>query len=278
LASTALETVLKRDRIVIAASLAALFMLAWVFLLYLAGQMAAMQGMAGRMMGMRVDDGIARFLTLTLSPMTASVADPVATFILVAFMWLVMMIGMMLPSAAPTILLFAALERKASAAAPFPRSAFFTAGYFLTWGAFSIAAAGLQTALHATGFLSMQMAATSALLGGLIFIMAGLFEFTPLKGRCLVHCRSPLDWLPQHRRPGRFGALTMGAEHGLYCVGCCWMLMLLLFVGGVMNLVWVALIATVVLLEKLLPRGEVFSRLGGALLVICGSYIATTAF
>ena len=263
---------------VVAASLAALFLLAWVFLLYLAGQMAAMQGMAGRMMGMRVDDGLARLLALTLSPMTASVADPVATFILVAFMWLVMMIGMMLPSATPTILLFAALERKGNAAAPFPRSAFFTAGYFLMWGAFSLVAAGLQLALHETGFLSMQMAATSALLGGLIFILAGLYEFTPLKGRCLVHCRSPLEWLPQHWKPGKLGALRMGTEHGLYCVGCCWILMLLLFVGGVMNLVWVALIAAVVLFEKLLPRGELFSRLGGALLVIGGAYIAMTAF
>jgi predicted metal-binding membrane protein len=270
LSATALESVLKRDRLVILASLVALFLLAWIFLISLAGEMATMEGMAARMMGMRVDDGIARLLELTLSPMTAGYADSGATFALVAIMWLVMMVGMMLPSAAPTILLFAALERKAKAGAPLARSAFFTAGYFLTWGAFSVAAAALQTALHQAGFLSMEMAATSALLGGAIFVLAGLFEFTPLKARCLVHCRSPLEWLPQHWKPGKAGALRMGAEHGLYCVGCCWTLMLLLFVGGVMNLLWVAVIAAIVLIEKLLPRGPIFARAAGVAFAIWG--------
>jgi predicted metal-binding membrane protein len=270
LPAAALESLLKRDRLVIAASLAALFLLAWIFLLQLAGQMATMQGMAARMMGMRVEDGISRFLALTMSPMTAGLADTGATLVLVAVMWMVMMVGMMLPSAAPTILLFAALERKGKVDAPFARSALFTAGYFLTWGVFSIAAAAVQTALHGAGFLSMNMATTSALLAGGIFVLAGLFEFTPLKARCLVHCRSPLEWLPQHWKPGRLGALRMGAEHGLYCVGCCWMLMLLLFVGGVMNLLWVAVIAAIVLIEKLLPRGPFFARAAGIAFAVWG--------
>jgi predicted metal-binding membrane protein len=255
-----------------------LFVLAWVYLLHLAEQMSAMQGVAARMMGMPVQDGIARFLALTLSPMTAGIADAGATIFLVAFMWLVMMVGMMLPSAAPTILLFAAIERRSAAGATVARSALFTTGYFLTWGAFSVAAAAVQTGLHKAGFLSMDMATTNALLGGGIFVLAGLFEFTLLKSRCLTHCRSPLEWLPHHWKPGKLGALRMGAEHGLYCVGCCWMLMLLLFVGGVMNLVWVAVIAAIVLAEKLLPRGEILSRVGGVLLILCGVYIVARAF
>ena len=277
LSGTALELVLKRDRLVVLASLAGLCLLAWIFLFNLAGQMATMQGMAARMMGMAVDDRIVHFLTLTMSPTSVGIANAGATFVLVAIMWLVMMVGMMLPSAAPTILLFTALERKGNAGAPVARSAFFTAGYFLTWGVFSVVAAALQTTLHGAGLLSMEMAATSAFLGGAIFILAGLFEFTPLKARCLVHCRSPLEWLPRHWKSGTLGAIRMGAEHGLYCVGCCWMLMLTLFVGGVMNLLWVAIIAAIVLIEKLLPRGEILSRLGGVALVLCGACIAARA-
>jgi predicted metal-binding membrane protein len=124
----------------------------------------------------------------------------------------------------------------------------------------------------------MDMAATSALLGGAIFILAGLLEFTPLKARCLIHCRSPLEWLPRHAKPGMLGALRMGAEHGLYCVGCCWMLMLLLFVGGVMNLLWVAAIAAVVLIEKLLPRGPFFARAAGFAFMVWGVVLIARPF
>ena len=138
-----------------------------------------------------------------------------------------MMVGMMLPSAAPTILLFAALERKRTPPRPYGRVALFVTGYFVVWSAFSIAAALLQTALSAAGQVSMEMVLTSGLLGGAMFILAGLYEFSPLKGRCLSHCRSPLEWIAHHQRPGSFGALRMGIEHGLFCLGCCWMLMLL---------------------------------------------------
>ena len=112
----------------------------------------------------------------------------------------------------------------------------------------------------------MQMAATSTFLAGGIFVAAGLYEFTPLKERCLTHCRSPLEWIPRHMRPGRAGAFRMGVEHGAYCVGCCWVLMLLLFVGGVMNLVWVAAIAALVLAQKSCPGATALARLAGAAL------------
>ena len=119
----------------------------------------------------------------------------------------------------------------------------------------------------------MQMAATSTLLAGGLFLAAGLYELTPLKDRCLTHCRSPLEWIPRHMRPGRGGAFRMGVEHGAYCVGCCWGLMLLLFVGGVMNLAWVAAIAAFVLIQKLAPGGATLARLAGAALALGGAVL-----
>lgn len=263
---SALESVLRRDRLV-AASLAGFCLLSWLFLIHLSLQMETMEGMAARMMGMPVGDAASTMLGAALSPGAAALADATVNFFLVALMWVVMMVGMMMPSAAPTILLFSALERKRTAT---DRIASFVAGYFAIWSAFSIAAAAAQTVLSHTGLISMQMATTSAVLGGTVFIAAGLFEFTPLKERCLVHCRSPLEWIPRHMRPGQLGAFRMGVEHGAYCVGCCWALMLLLFVGGVMNLIWVAFLATIVLVQKVLPGGITLARFAGVVLVVCG--------
>jgi predicted metal-binding membrane protein len=266
LTASAFEDLLKRDRLVVLASLVALGAIAWLYLAYLAAGMETMDGIAGRLMGM---------------PQMNAGGDPrVAAFInfvLLSTMWIVMMIGMMLPSAAPTILLFAALERKRTPPRPYGRVALFVTGYFVVWSAFSIAAAALQAALSAAGQVSMQMVLTSGLLGGAVLILAGLYEFSPLKGRCLSHCRSPLEWIAHHQRPGSFGALKMGIEHGFFCLGCCWMLMLLLFVGGVMNLLWVAVIAAVVLVEKLLPGGPIAARLAGGALVLFGVYVAGTS-
>src|SRR5262245_43731799 len=233
--------------------------------------METMEGMAARMMSMPVRDTVSTLLATALSPRAAALADATVNFALVALMWAVMMVGMMMPSAAPTILLFSALQRKRTATDRIGgRTAPFVAGYFAIWTAFSIAAAAAQTALAHAGLTSMQMATTSAALGGALFIAAGLFEFTPLKDRCLIHCRSPLEWIPRHMRPGRFGAFRMGVEHGTYCVGCCWALMLLLFVGGVMNLIWVAVLAAIVLVQKVLPGGVVLARVAGLVLVVCG--------
>jgi predicted metal-binding membrane protein len=271
LTGSAFETVLRRDRLVVAASLVGLCLLSWLFLIHLALQMETMEGMAARMMSMPVRDTVSTLLDTALSPGAAALADATVNFALVALMWVVMMVGMMMPSAAPTILLFSALQRKRTATGRIGgRTASFVAGYFAIWTAFSIAAAAAQTALAHAGLISMQMATTSAALGGALFIAAGLFEFTPLKDRCLVHCRSPLEWIPRHMRPGRLGAFRMGVEHGAYCVGCCWALMLLLFVGGVMNLIWVAILAAIVLVQKMLPGGVVLARFAGLVLVVCG--------
>jgi predicted metal-binding membrane protein len=267
LPATALESILKRDRFVVLASLFGLAIVAWLYLFYLAAGISTMETPGG---------GMADMPGMAMAPVESSGA--LAEFLFLAAMWIVMMVGMMLPSASATILLFAAIERKRQAAGPYGRTAFFVSGYFLVWGAFSIVAAAAQTALSHAGMLSANMAVTSAVTGGAVFVLAGLYEFSPLKDRCLTHCRSPLEWIAHHQRPGTIGALRMGAGHGLYCLGCCWMLMLLLFVGGVMNLLWVAAIAGIVLVQKLLPRGPFFARVAGVALAVWGIVLIARPF
>jgi len=254
---------LKRDRLVILASLAGIAILSWLYLFRLAGQMTTMGGEMGDVMDMPGVD---------VGPSAGTFADPLVDFLLLAAMWAVMMVGMMLPAAAPTILLFAALEnRRSPATVSRGRTPFFVAGYFVAWSAFSLAAAAAQHLLSQIGWLSaMEMATTNSLIAGGLFVLAGLYEFSPLKNACLGHCRSPMEWLPQHYRPGPAGALHMGIEHGLYCVGCCWVLMLLLFAVGVMNLLWIAALAAIVLAQKILPGGRYLTQLAGAALIVVG--------
>jgi predicted metal-binding membrane protein len=270
----ALDAILKRDRLVVLASLAALALIAWLYLFHLAAEMTAMDPSAG---GMAAMPGMKSMSDMPGMDMSEPGAPPsgLVNFALLAGMWAVMMVGMMLPSAASTILLFSALERKRTAASPVVSlTGLFAVGYFLVWTVLSLGAAGLQIALAHAGLISPMMATTSSLLGGGLFILAGLYELSPLKGRCLSHCRSPLEWLSSHRRQGAFGSLLMGVEHGAYCVGCCWLLMLLLFVGGVMNLLWVAALAVIVLAQKLLPRGRALSRIGAVVMIACGVLLA----
>jgi predicted metal-binding membrane protein len=189
-------------------------------------------------------------------------------------MWWVMMVGMMLPSVAPVILTFATVNRNRRARGePYVPSALFVAGYLMVWGGFSLAATLAQEALERANLLSpMDMTTNSQLLGGLLFLAAGLYQFTPVKLACLRLCRSPLDFVINHWRDGPGGALRMGLTHGLHCLGCCWILMLLLFVGGAMNLLWVAILAGVVLIEKL-TTGPWIGRAGGMLLAAYGVWL-----
>jgi predicted metal-binding membrane protein len=274
--STGLSYVLQRDSLLVAASLVALCGVAWLFLIHLAAQMEGMDGYAARMMGMAADDRLSRLFGAALSPRAAILADATVNLALVALMWAVMMVGMMLPSAAPTILLFSALERRRTGGGVSGRRASFIAGYIAIWTVFSVAAALAQTALAYLGLLSMDMVATSGLLAGAMFMVGGAYELTSLKGKCLIHCQSPLEWIPRHMRPGRIGALRMGAEHAAYCVGCCWALMLLLFVGGVMNLVWVAVVGGFVLAQKLVP-GAMVARFAGVALLLGGALLVLRA-
>ncbi|MBK0328492.1 DUF2182 domain-containing protein [Rhodobacteraceae bacterium F11138] len=172
--------------------------------------------------------------------------------VLVFLMWWVMMIAMMLPSVAPAVLLNAALSRHTSAADYVQSiSAVFVAGYLVIWAGFSLVATAAQWALEAAGLVSAtMMTLIETWPGGLVLIAAGVFQFTPLKSACLEHCRSPAKFLTERRRNGLRGAFLMGAEHGVYCLGCCWFLMALLFVGGIMNLFWIVGIAAFVALER----------------------------
>jgi predicted metal-binding membrane protein len=192
--------------------------------------------------------------------------------VLIFAMWAAMMAAMMLPGTGPMIAAFATINRRRRARAePYAPTALFAAGYLVAWGGFSVAATLAQWGLERLALLSpMDMTTTSARLGGLLFLAAGLYQLTPLKQACLAVCRSPFDFVVNHWRDGATGALRMGLSHGLYCLGCCWILMALLFVGGVMNLLWVAALAAVVLIEKLFPLGVWMTRIGGLLLAAYG--------
>jgi len=194
-----------------------------------------------------------------------------ADFFFTFAMWAVMMVGMMAASATPVILLFAAMHR-GRGGQRWPLVVFaFGAGYLLAWTSFSAGAALAQWALHQAAMLSPMMKTSSTRLDGVILIAAGAYQFTPFKGDCLTHCRSPLGFLMSRWRDGTGGALRMGIEHGTYCLGCCWALMCVLFVVGVMNLVWVAAMAIFVLIEKIAPAGTLVARVAGVAMITAGA-------
>ena len=243
---------LRRERIVVLLALTGVTVIAWLYL------SAVRTSMDMAMAGM--DD-------------MPDMAVPFATPWVFA-MWWVMMLGMMLPSAAPMILTFAALERrKRERRQPYVPTAMFVAGYLIVWGGFSLAAAAAQWALQQSALLSPMLALVSPALGGVAFILAGIYQFTPIKYACLRQCRSPFAFVLNHWRDGWDGALRMGASHGLYCLGCCWVLMALLFAVGVMNLLWVAAIAAFVFAEKLLPGGVWVGRIGGGAMAAFGIWL-----
>jgi predicted metal-binding membrane protein len=192
--------------------------------------------------------------------------------LLLFLMWVTMMVAMMLPSAAPMILLVATVQRRrrerASPAAP---TAIFAAGYLVVWICFSAAAALTQWGLHQAALLSPGMASTSPVLGGILLVAAGAYQWLPVKSACLSRCRSPLGFLGSEWREGSVGALVMGLRHGLFCLGCCWALMTLLFVAGVMHLLWVAAIAGLVLVEKVVRTGPWIGKLTGLVLIAWGA-------
>ena len=195
----------------------------------------------------------------------------IPTSLTMFFMWWVMMIAMMLPSAAPTILLASAINRRASSEnPPYASTAAFVLGYLLAWGLLSGVAVALQWWLDQSRMLSMHMESVSNWLNAALLIAAGAWQFTPMKDTCLQHCRSPADFLTRYRRPGASGALQMGIRHGMFCLGCCWFLMALLFVGGVMNLYWIVGLAAYVYCEKVLAVGPLLGKIAGGCLMIAG--------
>ena len=251
---SALEAVLKRDRALVLFGIAGATALAWVYLFSMAAGMP----------------GASALESAALAPAQLRAWSALDTA-LVFLMWAVMMVGMMLPSAAPMILLFAVFNRRQSERGrPFVPTSVFALGHLIVWTAFSLGATFLQWALDQAAVLSPMLVSTSPVLGGVLLIGAGVFQWTPLKSACLRHCRSPFQFVSTHWRAGSGGALRMGLSHGVYCLGCCWVLMGLLFFGGVMNLLWVALIASFVLLEKVAPGGQAIGRATGVLLALFG--------
>ena len=244
------SSLMRHDRALLFASLAAVAALAWTYLLLGAGiEMETMDMGGGQIMMMAPEWSISYAA-------------------IVAVMWAIMMIAMMLPSAAPVVLLSDALDRHRGTVAAARRSAFFLSGYLIVWFAFSLVATALQWALDEAGLLSETMAVSNRVLAGTTLVVAGLYQWTPLKQACLNHCRSPAEFLVRHSREAR---LVTGVRHGLFCLGCCWMLMALLFVGGLMNLSWIVGIAVLVLIEKTLPWGGWMSRIIGLVLVGWGA-------
>jgi predicted metal-binding membrane protein len=244
-----------RDRVLIAACIALVTILAWAYLIHLSRQMAA---------AMSDDAMMAEMGMATAMEWRAS--DVLFTFA----MWTVMMVGMMAGAALPVLLLFASASAARGTRSATAAVSIFGLGYFAVWTAFSAAAALLQFALHQAAILSPAMAASSPRVAGVILVAAGVYQLTPVKGACLTHCRSPLGFLIANWRDGRLGAFHMGARHGLYCLGCCWALMTVLFAAGVMNLLVVAALSVFVLAEKIGPAGAWVARFGGAALVLIG--------
>jgi predicted metal-binding membrane protein len=278
MSDTALEVVLRRERAVVMAALVAVAVLAWAYVLWLAADMAMPTASApgADMVGMDmagIDMGAA------IAPGFQAWAP--ADFAFIFAMWAVMMVGMMTPSVAPMVLLYAGVGRKAQASGrPIASTAWFFTGYLLVWIAFSVAATGAQWLLTSLTLLSPAMATNSTVAGGLVLIAAGLYQWTPMKGACLRQCQAPIAFLASHGgfRSDPAGALRFGITHGAYCLGCCWALMALLFVGGVMNVLWIAGIAILVLLEKTVPTGQLVPRIAGALMAIAGVWLLVGAF
>jgi predicted metal-binding membrane protein len=185
-------------------------------------------------------------------------------------MWAVMMVGMMTGTAAPMLLLFARAHAARGKRGIPGAVLMFGLGYTIVWVAFSAGAALAQWVLHLTAMLTPAMTASSGRLAGGILVAAGAYQLTPVKGACLTRCRSPLGFLMTNWRAGSLGALRMGLLHGVYCLGCCWLLMCLLFVVGVMNLVWVAALTAFVLVEKIGPFGPTVARVAGASMIVFG--------
>lgn len=254
-----LDAVFKRDRAIVIFGIAGVSLLAWAYMFHLAW------GMKNVGVGME----------LAMPHIQSwSAIDFLLTFV----MWMVMMVAMMVPSSAPMIIMFATINRKRrEQKGPFVSTGVFLLGYLLAWGWYSVLATLGQWGLKSATLLSPTMVSTSPILGGALLLAAGVFQFTPLKHACLTRCRSPLGFLMTEWRDGTRGAFIMGLRSGNYCVVCCWVLMSLMFVAGVMSLLWMAIIAAFVLVEKVAPGGKWVSHISGLLLIMWGAWMLSGA-
>ena len=244
----------RRDLLTIVGSLTGVTVLAWIYLFSVAGDMSG----AG-MLGGPVWDA--------------------SYFVMMFLMWSIMMVGMMLPSVIPTVLVYATVARKTREQdRPAAPTVVFVLGYVLLWILFSLAASGAQWGLSELALLSPAMISNNSWLTAALLVAAGIYQWLPIKNQCLSHCQSPVEFISTRWAAGTTGALKMGIRHGVFCLGCCWVLMLLLFVGGVMNLIWIAVLAVFVLLEKVLPFGAAAGRWLGVVLILGGVVVAAIGF
>ena len=253
-----MTTTSRHDRTLVVLAIVAMCVLAWAYLIYLAAGLPSTTSSTTAMrMAMPADHGWGA-----------------PDFTVMFVMWSVMMVAMMLPSATPMILLYEKVNRKRElkgrARDPI---AIFVGGYLLAWMGFSVFATLLNWGLHSGGFLTSMMGRLMPVIAGVSLLAAGIYQWTPLKHACLTHCRSPVGFLMAHWHEGRWGAVRMGVHHGLYCLGCCWLLMVLLFVLGVMNLFWIAALAVFVLAEKVVPKGHLLGRIAGLFMIAWGGWL-----
>src|SRR5438045_4850356 len=246
----------RRDRLILGGGLLIVALLAWAWLIAEAHRMNV--------------SGVCECMRMKMTGPDNS-AWPAATLAPLFLMWSVMMIAMMLPSALPMVLTFAAVTRnRQRLGRPYVPMSIFVLGYVVMWCVFSALATLGQWWLHRHALLSSSMMSTSGWLGGMLLLGAGIFQFTPLKQACLTHCRGPLEFIMTRWREGSGGAFRMGLEHGAFCTGCCWALMALLFVAGVMNILWIAALTVLVCLEKMLPARARINLVTGVLLAVWG--------
>ena len=263
--ATILETMLRRDRLVVVGALGVIAGLAWAYIVYLAWEMHEMGG----------DGAMSVSLGAAMPRMEAwNLVDLLTLFV----MWSVMMVAMMLPAVSSMLLAFATINRRRRERhEPDVATAVFLCGYLFVWVGFSVLATLVQWGLQSAALLSPMMVSTSPILGGTLLIAAGIFQWTPLKDVCLAHCRSPMTFIFSDWREGIGGAVRMGLHHGAFCVGCCWALMALLFVVGVMNLLWIAALTIFVVIEKLAPHGGIVGRITGGVLITAGVVLLVQA-
>lgn len=252
-----IESLLQSEQLLAFSCLAIVIVISWAYMLHMSWKMSGIGG------------------DITLACLVHWGPEDIAHSLM---MWATMMVAMMFPSAAPMILMFTIVNRqRGKTQRPLMPTGLFVLGYFLVWTSYSVLAALAQWGLHVAALLSHHLVITSPLLGGILLVAAGIFQWTPLRDACMSKCRSPLGFLLAEWREGRRGALIMGLRHGVNCVGCCWLLMLLSFVLGIMNMVWMTILTVFMLVEKTYPRGQWVSRTAGLILVVWGLWVAAEA-
>jgi predicted metal-binding membrane protein len=250
-----LKKLARQDRAIVILSAAAVTLFGWTYLAY--------QGWA------------MEHMDLVTMAMPSTGAWSPWDLLLVFAMWAVMMVAMMVPSVIPVLLTFATITRSLHGQGRVLVPLWvFLAGYLVLWSGFSLAATLAQWGFQSLALISPIMVSTSPLLSGLLLMMAGVYQWTPLKQACLRHCRSPLQFLLTYWHEGSWGAFLMGLRHAFYCLGCCWLLMMLLFAVGVMNLGWIAVLSVFVLAEKIILRGFWLGKTGGIILMVWGGWLA----